>query len=395
MTSFLNQENQQERTMYRTSEYQDTMMTSLHHSQESDIQPSYQQPTLHSEAHHSYSYPQTPYDHYHHPPGRRSSTESYQTDINHQESRAYRRHLHEPVPAAAIKSSSSVSSRNLHSLHSFETVNSPTPHSAYQEIIIKPNENDVLCGRGGGTNVHIGNRRFRAVVKEFKNEYIYAKKRDKPEVAEKVVNIIRAKSPPGRFLRKVRAPDGKWKWVDVGDAKAKEKTSQALREGAPNIRGRDTNDSDEKNSRSDTTTPEISKKNSQDYTPPSPSQKVSKVKILYPSPSPPNSLTDLDTNDATEVTKNQETFDRETKNVRREDSTTDRQQIDGQSSTSNTSFRTNNNKVDFFSPYISIAERTMKRVLEEDLSPEDKRLYAWFQPPETIAPRYPSQERNR
>ena len=87
------------------------------------------------------------------------------------------------------------------------------------------NESDVLCGRGGATNNHIGNKMFRALVTEHQQEYLGAKKKDKALVSNRIVRLIRQKG--GRFLR--RGDGGVW--TDVGDKKATEKTSQALREG--------------------------------------------------------------------------------------------------------------------------------------------------------------------
>lgn len=112
------------------------------------------------------------------------------------------------------------------------------PHSPYPPIqrgpfIMDINNNDVLCGRGGATNSHVGNREFRKLVKKFKDKYLSAKKKDKPAVAAEVVEVIRKLDPPGRFLKKDK--DSGY-WIDIGDARAKEKTSQALREGAPLIR---------------------------------------------------------------------------------------------------------------------------------------------------------------
>mmetsp|Transcript_177 Transcript_177/g.183 ORF Transcript_177/g.183 Transcript_177/m.183 type:complete len:566 (+) Transcript_177:185-1882(+) len=95
------------------------------------------------------------------------------------------------------------------------------------------NNNDVLCGRGGATNSHIGNRSFREIVKQYKDRYLKAKKKEKPNVAGEIVDKIRNLEPNGRFLRKDRDTGC---WVDIGDVRAKEKTSQALREGAPLIR---------------------------------------------------------------------------------------------------------------------------------------------------------------
>lgn len=112
------------------------------------------------------------------------------------------------------------------------------PHSPYPPVprgpfIMDINNNDVLCGRGGATNSHVGNREFRKLVKKFKDKYLSAKKKDKPAVAAEVVEVIRKLDPPGRFLKKDK--DSGY-WIDIGDARAKEKTSQALREGAPLIR---------------------------------------------------------------------------------------------------------------------------------------------------------------
>lgn len=87
-------------------------------------------------------------------------------------------------------------------------------------------ENDVLCGRGGGTNSQMGNRRFRALVRDFQPTYLMAKRREKPKMARSVVLIVRNRG--GRFLRR---DDTDGRLYEVGDEKAEAKTSQALREG--------------------------------------------------------------------------------------------------------------------------------------------------------------------
>lgn len=58
-------------------------------------------------------------------------------------------------------------------------------------------------------------------------DYVRAPKIQKPSVARVIVRAIRNGDPPGRFLRK---DEKTGKWVDIGDKKAAEKTSQALRE---------------------------------------------------------------------------------------------------------------------------------------------------------------------
>jgi len=96
---------------------------------------------------------------------------------------------------------------------------------------IEINLNDVLCGRGGETNQHPGNVYYRTLVKARQVAYLQARRSDKPRIAASVVKIIRELG--GRFLKRHGGC-----WVDVGDKKAREKTSQALRENAPEIRER-------------------------------------------------------------------------------------------------------------------------------------------------------------
>jgi len=99
--------------------------------------------------------------------------------------------------------------------------------------IKEPHENDVMYGRGGGTNHHPGNKRYRKMVESRKVKYVNSKRLDKPLVALEIIREWRAQLPPGRFLKH---NDKTGCWDDVGDKKAREKTSQALREKAPQIR---------------------------------------------------------------------------------------------------------------------------------------------------------------
>ncbi|VEU34824.1 unnamed protein product [Pseudo-nitzschia multistriata] len=101
--------------------------------------------------------------------------------------------------------------------------------------ISEPNENDVLCGRGGRINSHAGNVQFRNVIHSMKKEYLAptTKKLEKAHIAARIVNDIRSMNPPGRFLKEEKS-DGMW--YDIGDKKAIKKTGQALREDAPGIR---------------------------------------------------------------------------------------------------------------------------------------------------------------
>ncbi len=98
--------------------------------------------------------------------------------------------------------------------------------------IITPNDTDVLCGRGGNINTHPGNGTFRRLVEKNKRIYLTARfKREKRLIAEGILNDIKSQNPPGRFL--LKKDD---EWFEVPFDKARDKTSQALREGAPKLR---------------------------------------------------------------------------------------------------------------------------------------------------------------
>jgi len=122
---------------------------------------------------------------------------------------------------------------------SYTAYQTPWNHSPPEavEYVTDIKSKDVLSGRGGATNSHSGNRAFRQLVKEFQGRYLDASKKDKPAVASEVVKIIRKRG--GRFLDKQgTSPMGHVLYADIGDIRAREKTCQALREGAPEWRRR-------------------------------------------------------------------------------------------------------------------------------------------------------------
>ena len=86
-------------------------------------------------------------------------------------------------------------------------------------------ENDVLLGRGGQTNKHVGNKRYRSIVVDHQHEYLRARKKDKIVIARRIVAIIHQNG--GRFLKQIPSS----LWEEVTDERAQAKTSQALREG--------------------------------------------------------------------------------------------------------------------------------------------------------------------
>ena len=104
-------------------------------------------------------------------------------------------------------------------------------HQQLHEIAT-PHDHDVLSGRGNFVNYHAGNEHFRSLVRKHKVAYVACPKQQKGKFSRLIVEEIRARNPPGRFLK--QDPVTKL-WHDIGEKKALDKTRQALREGAPEI----------------------------------------------------------------------------------------------------------------------------------------------------------------
>mmetsp|Transcript_11874 Transcript_11874/g.20629 ORF Transcript_11874/g.20629 Transcript_11874/m.20629 type:complete len:555 (-) Transcript_11874:258-1922(-) len=110
--------------------------------------------------------------------------------------------------------------------------------------VIKVNDSDIICGRGGLALKHPGNMAYRKIVGLNKELYATCLKTEKLRISKSIVAAIREIN--GRFLER---EDGKTsssldekddngnpvKWQDIGDKRAVEKTSQALREGQPKL----------------------------------------------------------------------------------------------------------------------------------------------------------------
>ncbi|KAL7521391.1 hypothetical protein ACHAWX_006063, partial [Stephanocyclus meneghinianus] len=88
---------------------------------------------------------------------------------------------------------------------------------------------DILFGRGGLTNRHFGNKKYRDVINEHRKEYVEAKKVDKPRVAKRVVKKILSDGFASSSVRFLKRDDNGY-WVEVDEHEAVCKVSQALRE---------------------------------------------------------------------------------------------------------------------------------------------------------------------
>jgi hypothetical protein len=82
---------------------------------------------------------------------------------------------------------------------------------------------DVLCGRGGVTNLHPGNRYYRDLILSHRQTYDIASTPKNPGVSCKIVQMVRDRG--GHFFRKEKDA----LYYDIGDDAAREKTNQALR----------------------------------------------------------------------------------------------------------------------------------------------------------------------
>ena len=84
---------------------------------------------------------------------------------------------------------------------------------------------DVLCGRGGRSNHHPGNKLYRKAVKDMRDSYRNAEdKRVKANISRVIVDRVYAYG--GRFLKK----DEEDNYYILSKSDAQKKTSQALRE---------------------------------------------------------------------------------------------------------------------------------------------------------------------
>jgi len=110
----------------------------------------------------------------------------------------------------------------------FTKTNASSKKEQHHEIDeSKPCPYDVVCGRDKFSHAHVGNKRFRSLIEMYRERYQTAPSRDdKTRITCKIVAMIRAFRPGGRFLK--LDPETK-EWYDVGDEYAREKVSHALR----------------------------------------------------------------------------------------------------------------------------------------------------------------------
>jgi len=93
-----------------------------------------------------------------------------------------------------------------------------------KKVYTEPSEKDVLMGRGGKSNHHPGNARYRAEVERLQEFYKLTDDKDeKTKISESLVVYVQ--SYGGNFLEKDETG-----WYVIDDVVARRKVSQALRE---------------------------------------------------------------------------------------------------------------------------------------------------------------------
>ena len=103
-------------------------------------------------------------------------------------------------------------------------------HKTYVEIT----QHDVLLGRGGKSNHHPGNKRYREEVENFRPLYAQlVTDEEKTSMSQALVDVMEQMG--GRFLEEDKAKDSSGKTVSLGwyvvpNIVARRKASQALRE---------------------------------------------------------------------------------------------------------------------------------------------------------------------
>ena len=94
---------------------------------------------------------------------------------------------------------------------------------------------DVLSGRGAFVNEYPGNQHLRSLATVRHEQFRTGNYAEKRKMALEIVNEIKSRDPPGRFLKKsdIHGENGPLiggEWVQMSDEKAVAKTCQVLRD---------------------------------------------------------------------------------------------------------------------------------------------------------------------
>jgi hypothetical protein len=132
------------------------------------------------------------------------------------------------VSAAMVDRGSLDFNKNLAHIDDRVRAQAPVNRQTILPIDFRPSAYDVICARGKAAWNHIGNRRYRVTIDLFFGKYKAANSKvAKSLLVMQIVDIFRENSPRGGFVKQ----DNKTgRWLEVGDAIAREKVGQSLRE---------------------------------------------------------------------------------------------------------------------------------------------------------------------
>lgn len=118
----------------------------------------------------------------------------------------------------------SLLSERVHGLDpSSETEDDAYEPEHHNNPAVPYNDADVLLGRGGLTNRHPGNQEYLIKKTEMQHRYLKASKQEKTRISQELVDWVYNQG--GRFMKVVDD-----EWVEIDNAAARKKASQALRE---------------------------------------------------------------------------------------------------------------------------------------------------------------------
>lgn len=123
--------------------------------------------------------------------------------------------------ASNVETTTTSSNENLD-----DSINDESEDSYTKTYVENVGADDVLCGRGGRSNHHIGNKRYRLVVAKMK--YMYQKCAAKTMKTDLSRAIVKHCTSYGARFLKLDEANGKYYILSKGEAR--KKTSQALRE---------------------------------------------------------------------------------------------------------------------------------------------------------------------
>lgn len=94
---------------------------------------------------------------------------------------------------------------------------------------ISPHENDILLGRGGKNNMHVGNEKLRELARKVAEQYHRSSKKEKSYLSRTLVQKVKGMEPAGRFLRR-HPKENHWEDMSEDEDKCREKCAQVLRD---------------------------------------------------------------------------------------------------------------------------------------------------------------------